>query len=137
MEFIVLSGMNVVALVLWSLYLTQIFCPFQGVQGGPKRLQEPVGAKFPAEGEFIKGTHTHPSQATPSRAMVNGQALIIHEVALLTHTARDAIENHHMGTLSLWLLSTALISLLAGASLYFLAVSPYVIRVIGPLVELH
>lgn len=80
-------------------------------------------------------TQASPPRVAPDGMRANEQALFFQEVPALIHTARDALENHYVGTLSLWLLGAAFVSVLVGAILYFLAVSPSVIRVLGPLLS--
>ncbi len=77
------------------------------------------------------------NRSAPAGTVVNGQALVVYEVPALARAARDAVENHYVGTLSSWMLGAGFVGVLAGASVYFLAVSPYVISVLGPLLEIH
>ncbi len=72
----------------------------------------------------------------PSRRF-NDRALVFHEVPALEKTARDALENHRVGTLSRCLLGAALGLVLCSAVVYLLAVSPYLIGVLGPLFQAH
>lgn len=71
--------------------------------------------------------------AAPVVLEVNAQPLVLHKIPALRQTALDGAENHYLGRLLLWMLGAGLVGLAAGASLYFLAVSAYVIRVLGPL----
>ena len=81
-------------------------------------------------------THAESSHAALPLIRVNGQTLACHEVPALKQTARDALEDRYVGMLSAWMLGAGLVGVLAGAGLYFLALSPYVIRVLGPVLEI-
>lgn len=76
-------------------------------------------------------------EAVLSLPLSNGRALVFREQPALTDAVRDAVENHRVGSMSTWMLGAAIASILGGASVYFLAVSPYVISVLAPLFQVH
>lgn len=80
---------------------------------------------------------TDVGEAAFSLRLSNGQALAFHEVPALTHVAHGAIENHHVGALSTWLLGAVLALVVAGMGIYLLALSPYLIAVLAPLFQTH
>ncbi len=79
--------------------------------------------------------HTTTGEAALLLAPTNIRAPVFHEVLELTQTAQDAIDNSRVGRMSTWMLGAAIVSALGGASVYFLAVSPYVIDVLAPLFQ--
>jgi hypothetical protein len=88
-------------------------------------------------GRLMMTSHVKVDPTGSCRVGMNGQTLVFHELPALTHTARDARENHADGRLTKWLLGGVLVGVLAGAYLYFLAVSPYILRVLGPFFDSH
>lgn len=78
-------------------------------------------------------TYASISGISPATAAENVHAITFREMSGLLETARNAIENHRLGILSLWMLGVGMVGTIIGGSLYFLAVSPIVIRALGPL----
>jgi hypothetical protein len=74
-------------------------------------------------------------EAILSLPLSNGRKLAFQEQPALMEAARDAVENHCLGRMSSWMLGAAIIGVLGCAGLYFLAVSPHVIRVLAPLFQ--
>lgn len=66
----------------------------------------------------------------------SGRTLSFLKQPALMQTARGAVENHRTGVLSSWMLGAVIIGVPGGTGVYFLAVSPYVIRVLAPLFQL-
>jgi hypothetical protein len=75
------------------------------------------------------------TEATHSGPWRNTHTPVFHEVPKLMETVRNAFEEHHVGRLALWLLGLAILGLIAAASVFFLAVSPYLIAALAPLFQ--
>lgn len=85
----------------------------------------------------IMNIQTNIDEFAPSSPRSNPGTLAFHEVPALTHVVNDATENYHVGVLGKWLLGALLTLVLAGAVIYFLAVSPYVISALALLFQAH
>jgi hypothetical protein len=74
-------------------------------------------------------------EAILSLPLSNGRELTFQEQPELTDAVRNAVENHRVRRISSWMLAALLGSVLGGAIIYFLAVSPYVVSVLAPLFQ--
>jgi hypothetical protein len=69
----------------------------------------------------------------PSWTILNGRVFTFRGAPRLRPTVLNASQNRYEERLIEWLLGAAVVGMLAGGGIYFLAVSPYFIRALGPL----